>query len=323
MIFRLKIVVIFFVFFTIGKGQQLPIFSNYIINGTKINPSMAGYDGLTTFSLTGRQQWLGYENAPRTFLFTSQTRLLYRNFIIKSRPNKKNKFIPARSGRVGLGFNIYGDRNGYFSNSGIAFTYAYHIPFLNSQMSLGVQTVLSQYKVDQKGIQFRYPEYKFENLYKPSYCPDVNVGFFYTNFTKYYIGFSVCNILQSNIKFGNNELSNYKIIRHYYIASGYKYYDNFGIEYEPSVLIKTTEFLQTQMDLTIKCVFEGFWAGLSYRTLKTMVAHFGMQWKNYFLTYAFDFDFNAFQRFSYGSHELTVSMRFGETSRRKRLEIRY
>ena len=46
------------------KAQQLPLYSQYLMNGFMINPAMAGYDGYTAFNLTYRQQWLGFQGAP-------------------------------------------------------------------------------------------------------------------------------------------------------------------------------------------------------------------------------------------------------------------
>ena len=40
------------------RGQQLPLYTQYIQNGFMINPAMAGHDGFTSFNTTARQQWL-------------------------------------------------------------------------------------------------------------------------------------------------------------------------------------------------------------------------------------------------------------------------
>jgi len=50
-----------------AAGQQLPLFSQYIMNGFILNPAMAGYDGYTSVNTTVRQQWLGFEGAPQTY----------------------------------------------------------------------------------------------------------------------------------------------------------------------------------------------------------------------------------------------------------------
>ena len=42
-------------------AQQVPMYSQYIMNGFLINPSIAGRDGYTTVNLTVREQWVGLE----------------------------------------------------------------------------------------------------------------------------------------------------------------------------------------------------------------------------------------------------------------------
>ena len=306
-------------------SQQTPLYSQYMMNGFTFNSAMAGYDGFTAFNLNSRQQWLGLDNAPRTFSFTAQTRLLKRSYMIKVRPQRSNRFIPARSGRIGLGVEIFNDRNGYFGQSGISLNYAYHISFTNAQLSLGLATSLVQFKADKSGFIFRDNsiEPKLIGLDQPTYIPDVNVGLFYVN-REFMGGFSVANIMQSKVKFGNTNLSAYQIKRQYYIVGGYKYSDMVRFTYEPSFLIKTTEAFFPQLDMSFKVTYlDHYWGGFSYRTLNTAVVFIGVKKNSFIAGYAFDFDFNAFQRFTYGSHELTLALKFGDSAKRYRWVNRY
>ena len=68
------------------KAQQLPLYSQYLMNGFMINPAMAGYDGYTAFNLTYRQQWLGFAEAPRTYSASFQSRLYRKSHKIVSNP---------------------------------------------------------------------------------------------------------------------------------------------------------------------------------------------------------------------------------------------
>jgi hypothetical protein len=53
-------------FFGDSFAQQVPMYSQYIMNGFLINPSFAGRDGYTTITLTTREQWVGLEESPGT-----------------------------------------------------------------------------------------------------------------------------------------------------------------------------------------------------------------------------------------------------------------
>ncbi|MCX7987490.1 MAG: PorP/SprF family type IX secretion system membrane protein [Bacteroidales bacterium] len=297
--------------------QNTPIYSHYMMDGFILNSAMAGYEGLTVVNLITRQQWLGFENAPRTFSFSFQTRLLQRSYKIIPRPLKKNRFIPARKGRVGLGGYLYTDRNGYFVNSGVAFSYAYHIPLYNSQLSLGLLGSISQHKIDEAGLGFRNPEPLIDLIANPIYIPDINIGCFYYKFYSYYIGISATNLLQSKIKFGSSVMKEFKTDRQYYLIGAYRFYKTRDLQIEPSFLYKTTEGLIMQGEASCKIYYQNkYWGGISYRTSKTIIMLLGARLKNLYMGYAFDYDFNAFQRFTFGSHELYVSMKFGETARR-------
>jgi len=55
-------------------AQQVPMYSQYIMNGFLINPSFAGRDGYTTVNLTVREQWVGLAGAPSTYAVSFRTR---------------------------------------------------------------------------------------------------------------------------------------------------------------------------------------------------------------------------------------------------------
>ena len=42
-----------------GYSQQLPVYSQYMMNKFLINPAVAGSEGYTSFNLTAREQWIG------------------------------------------------------------------------------------------------------------------------------------------------------------------------------------------------------------------------------------------------------------------------
>src|ERR1035437_10109597 len=58
------------------KAQQLPLYSQYSFNAFLLNPAVAGAEGYTAINLTSREQWLGIEDAPRTYALSLQTRIM-------------------------------------------------------------------------------------------------------------------------------------------------------------------------------------------------------------------------------------------------------
>jgi hypothetical protein len=68
----------------VALAQQVPMYSQYIMNGFLVNPSIAGRDGYSTINLTVREQWVGLADAPSTYAASFQTRLLRNSYISKS-----------------------------------------------------------------------------------------------------------------------------------------------------------------------------------------------------------------------------------------------
>jgi type IX secretion system PorP/SprF family membrane protein len=85
-----KLVYILFVLLILplfSKGQQDPMYSQYMMNPYLINPAYAGSKGYTAYSLAARQQWLGFDNAkaPSTQALSVETRILQTSYLAKAR----------------------------------------------------------------------------------------------------------------------------------------------------------------------------------------------------------------------------------------------
>ncbi len=308
------------------KGQQLPIFSQYMMNGFILNPAMAGYDGYTSVNTTARQQWLGFGDAPQTVSATYQTRLLQKSHKIVGHPvRKKNKLRPSTKGRVGLGGYLINDRNGSVSRTGVQLSYAYHIVMNNHQLSFGLAGKFLQFRIAED-LEFGSGGtdlIQASGIRDVGYTPDADFGIYWTN-TVYFIGASVNNLFQSAIKIGSAGNTDYKILRHYWIVGGYRFQPGYNLEIEPNVLLKTTEQFIPQADLGVKFYYqEDYWAGLAFRTDGSIVSMLGMRTNGLYIGYAFDFSLSSIQRFNYGTHEISLSYKMGNSARRYRWLRRY
>ena len=308
-------------------AQQLPLYTQYQNNGFLLNPAMAGYDGYTSFNVTTRKQWLGFQESPLTYSFSGQTRLLKRSYRIINKPiRNKRKFKPSRSGRVGLGGFVFNDVNGLVSRTGMQFSYAYHIYMLRSQLSFGLGGQMFQYKIDRDRITtFREGDPTINSdMNIVAFIPDFNFGVYWTSRT-YFVGFSANQLFQSPVKLGSNGLDEFKLLRHYYLMGGYRIINEYsGFDFEPSFLLKTTEQLVPQADISFKVYYKkDYWAGISYRTSGTVAALFGVKADSIYVGYAFDFPLSSIRKYSFGSHEIFISLKFGSSARRYRWINRY
>jgi len=304
----------------------LPLYSQYLYNKYLINPAVAGSDGYTSISLTAREQWVGYSGAPRTFSFSWQTRMLKKSFMLKQTSVKREVFRPKSDGKVGFGAYVFSDRNGLIQRTGFQVSYAYHMWLQKStQLSFGLGFTGFYYKIDENQINFEDPNEPWMNndLRRGVFVPDVSFGAYLLN-AKYSLGFSADQLSESAAKFGNQAYQNFTMNRQYYLFGSYDFSQGSNAVIQPSFLLKMSEQLKPQVDVGGTYIFnQGFWAGLAYRTSGALIANIGVKYQNMFFGYAFDFTLQEIQRITYGTHELTVALKFGDNSRRYRWLDRY
>ncbi|TVR68235.1 MAG: type IX secretion system membrane protein PorP/SprF [Marinilabiliales bacterium] len=307
-----------------STAQQLPLYSQYMMNSFLLNPAVAGNDGLTSFNLTAREQWLGFENAPRTVAISGQSRLLRNSPISRGRSVRHRPTMMSRGGNVGVGGYIFNDRNGIIDRTGFQGTYAYHIWMDRHQLSFGISLTGYQLKLDDRyAILNEIDDPLLLNSRKALFVPDVNLGIYYSSPT-YYAGFSTAQLLQSALKFGNDGFKDYKMLRHYYFMGGYGFFLYNGITIEPSVLVQATFESPVQVDINTRVYFrDDYWGGISYRTSGALIMMGGVKVDRFYFGYAFDYTLSSIRKHSFGSHEFMVSVKFGDTARRYRWLNRY
>ena len=307
------------------EAQQLPRFSQYYINEFLINPAVAGYDGRTIVNLAARKQWVGFSsNTPSTYMLSLQGRIL------KSRSDvttgiSGNRFRGGSKGRVGLGGIVYHDQNGAIQRTGAQFSYAYHIFIYNSQLSFGLTGNMFQYRIGKEEAELKDPE--IDPLYpligKSTLVPDAGIGINYMQ-KNWHIGISVSQIFQTKLKIGNVEeyklSEDIRLRRHYYILADYRFPVNKLIakwEIEPSTVIMANERLELSADLTLKAYYNRqYWFGISGRTTGEIIVMAGIKFRNYYFGYSYDYGFNGISSYTLGSHEITLSAKFGDTARK-------
>lgn len=104
-----------------SDGQDHTNFTQFYLNPYVLNSSYAGVDGQPAVSLIYRKQWMTIDGAPTITNVTLQA------------PLNKN---------LGAGLNITSDAKGFFNNTGMLFSMAYHVPiedktFLRFGLSAG------------------------------------------------------------------------------------------------------------------------------------------------------------------------------------------
>jgi len=301
------------------------MYSQYVMNGFLINPSFAGRDGYSTVNLTIREQWIGMTGAPSTYAASFQTRILQNSFISKSTAVKKKIVKPTKGGKIGLGGYIFNDNNGIMHRTGFQLAYAYHIPMgrtggVPNDFSLGLAMTAYQLAVNTNGLIYDQSDPLMNSFDRSVFIPDFNFGASFTT-TKYYVGFAMTNLLRGTLSLADSSSINRTELGNYYLTGGIKFPLSTDWTLEPSTFIKASDmFLKSiQMDLTARVYYKNdYWAGVSYRTNDAIIMMMGLKYDRFYFAYAYDFTLTDIRTQSFGTHELSLAVKFGESARRFR-----
>jgi len=275
-------------------GQQDPMYTQYNYNTQTINPAYAGTWESLGFMVLGRYQWLGIEDAPRTYTFSVQS--------------------PTRKENVAWGLSVVTDKLGQEQHLTLMGDYSYRLRISeNSFLRLGLKAGVTHYSNPLSTyIQNPdEPQETFENI-DSKLVPNFGVGcFLYSK--DYYLGFSVPKIMETNFEKTNTNYSNYAEMCHFYLQGGYVFSLGPNVKFKPTFLTKATFVAPIELDLTANFLLgDRFWIGAMYRTGDSY--GFLTQWvidKKLRLGYSIDFSKTRLRTFNTGSHELMISYELG------------
>ncbi len=276
-------------------SQQLPLYSQFMMNPFLLNPAVAGSVDNLPVILTVRRQWVGIDDGPTTQALSGHYLFEFYN--------------------VGVGGYLFNDKFGAMNRTGIQACGSYHINLrsIESKLALGLAFKAFQFKFDQtnfKPIDDSDPLLTYGTVNK--FVPDADFGAYLYN-DKYFAGLSATQLIEFKIDFGDSTVEKNAIIRHYYLTGGYNYSLNEEIEIVPSLLLKGTMQTPWQVDVNVKGVYQkNYWLGVSYRSSKDLMVMIGVKYKRYYLGYAFDYSLSTLRKYTNGSHEFIIGMNVTE-----------
>jgi type IX secretion system PorP/SprF family membrane protein len=285
-----------------AHSQQQVMFTQYMFNTLAINPAYAGSHG--TFSATAlmREQWSGLDGAPSTQTFSIHA--------------------PVRDQKMGLGFLFLHDKIGVTNQTGAYFSYAYKIEFPNeAKLSFGLQGGFTNFNAKFSQISSTDPTFAGNDVLE--WQPNAGAGVFYST-ERFYAGLSVPQLIESEFDRENPD-SDSRLVRHYFVSSGYVFDLNADLKLKPNVLVKYVNGAPVQLDLNANLLIkEIVWVGMSWRSFDSMDAILQLQVSPRLqLGYAYDFATHSeLQRVNSSSHELMLNYRI-PTSRDRVVTPRY
>ncbi len=289
-----------------ASAQTEANISQYYAAPTLINPAATGQTDFVRIRGGARLQWLGIENAPKTFMGAAD--------------------MPFKVGnsRVGVGAVVAQESIGLYSSMDLGVQASYKLKKWGGVWSIGLQ------------IGFRDQSFKGSEVYLPDgddyhqgtddaiptsdihgTAFDGELGLWYEH-PKFYAGLSCTHLMSPTITMnaesssGGSETSSdrkyvFQARRTLYFTSGCNIpIKNTLFEIMPSILVKS-DFTFTSGEIMARARYRKFLSfGIGYRWDDAVIATIAAEVKNFYIGYSYDYATSAIRSASSGSHELFV-----------------
>jgi len=266
-------------------AQQDPQYTQYMYNQAVINPAYAGSkDALSIVSLY-RNQWSGFDGAPKTLTLSGHSPI---------------------GERVGLGLSFISDQHGPVKENNIYADFSYTIDVGEvSKLALGIKGGITLHDIAlNSGVTTAVAGDPLFAQDASTTTPNAGLGaFFYTD--KYYVGLSMPNVLSST-HLDENGRSYGSDVQHYFLTAGYVFQLTENTKLKPSFLVKSSFDAPVSFDVNANFLFyDKFEVGASYRSTDSFSGLVGFAFTDSIrLGYAYDHIMSDIQEAASSSHEV-------------------
>jgi type IX secretion system PorP/SprF family membrane protein len=297
---RLLAAFTFAVFVTLGALAQVDAaFSHSWLGPGYYNPAAAGEHNAIRLTLGSRMQWVDFKHAPMNFYLTADM------------PYK------LLGETLGLGAKAEYERIGLYTNTRVGAQIAYKRKLgKNMKLSVGVQPgVFSQtFRGNEVITTKEQDETPDEAIIKQDVSGtsfDANAGVFFSH-PRFWAGFAVTHLTAPSIelKISREAIDYYefKISRGYYFMGGGNIpINNTLFEIQPSAMFASYQKAWTAQIATMLRYNRMLNIGAGYRWKDAVTAFIGVNLKDAYIGYAYDYPVSAISKATFGSHEVFIT----------------
>jgi type IX secretion system PorP/SprF family membrane protein len=255
-----------------------------MFNGLVINPGYAGSNNVLNATITHRNQWTGFEGAPKTTAVSVHT--------------------PLRKKQLNVGLGFMSEKYGVTQKNIFNAYFAYKISFKNSSLSFGVSGGMDITRNYWSDVQTTTAgDVVFNNNREKDISPVAGAGVYYLT-KKYFVGLSSPMLLRA----GNSS----KEFKPYILNGGFIINLSNDLKLKPSFLVKYISHSPVQADLNINAYYKSFGLGFSYRSNDAVVFILNYSVNDQFsVGYSYDLTISRLSTFNNGSHEIMLKYEFG------------
>lgn len=319
-----------------AAGQQLPFYTQYVLNPFITNPALAGIEDYWDLKLSYRSQWQGIAGAPKTVYFTFQgpvrhipyskptTGTIYRDETERradgAKPWRKWMRHKPIVPHAGVGLTVLSDKAGPIHRYAVNATYAYHIG-LSSTTSLGAGIAggIQGISLDPSQLDFGVVNPSDPTMASMDPVneirPDVSVGLWlYARY--YFIGASAQNMVPSRIGYAG--VGEGTLVPHYLASAGYKVYVTDDVTLLPSAMLRFVQHTPLSFDVNAKVQYQDLvWIGASYRYDSGGAGMLGFNLSSR-MSFGYSLDLSRMNDLAYtrtATHEVIIGLLFRNAKR--------
>lgn len=273
-------------------GQINSESSFYLQHPILINPAASGLSSSTEVFLSYRDQWTGFEGAPKMFQAAIHGRL------------QQN---------TGIGMLLQSYQWGVLDDKGGSFFYAHQVDLAQEhKLRLGASTGFFQRSINFNRLDVENPDgdMVFHNHYGNDMFMQVGFGVLY-HWQQLSISISSPGIYDgaSQKMFSKN---NIWVAYHHKIPSS-------AIVITPSIQYRSNKTNPSLIHMAIQGAWKDIvWLQAGYKTNKNLLFSTGLKYDKLGFGYSFEHNNQILSHFSYGSHEILLSYLFSSIEKKER-----
>lgn len=294
------------------RGQQIEQYTQFMLNEFKVNTASAGSQDHFNATAVYRNQWVGIQDAPRTYYLGVNGPIIRDN--------------------MGLGAYVYSDVTGPTRRNGFQAAYAYHLK-LNEvlRLSFSLAAGFQQFSIDGSKLDLQNStDVALSNGFMNEFRPDIGAAIRFSG-ENFHVGFSAPQVIGGKLQFFDDyPETQSQLSRHMFLSGGYTYNidDNFAVEagglgkYE-------TESTLGMIDIYARGFYaDMIWLGVLYRTWfgaiydvegvsavdgnsVGIMAGYKFQ-NNLMIGYSYDLGIGTVGNATSGSHEIVLGINFSK-----------